>query len=308
MDLLKKGDFIGIVAPGSHAPIKIIKKGVSLLEQMGFKVKLGKHVFDITGHTAGNQIDRSSDINRFFADPEIKGIIAVRGGNNCNQILPYLDYESIRKNPKIFLGLSDVTVILNAITSKTKVTTFHGPVLLMIGGGKDGMAFSSYSQENFKRILTGKHKENIDLKNAFNDWIVLKKGKASGKLFGGNLSSLVNIIGTSYEPNWENKILIWETVGERIEMIDQMLSHFKLAKVFNKINGMIIGRLFETGLKENIRLGKKIMDVIVRQCKEYKFPIIYGVDFGHVNNNLILPIGGEVSFDTSSRVIKLIKY
>ena len=308
MNLLKKGDFVGIVAPGSPVPREVFEKGVNVLEQMGFKIKLGEHVFDITGHTAGNPEDRASDINRFFADPDVKAIIAARGGYNCNQVLPCLDYKLIKKNQKIFLGLSDVTAILNAITSKTGIVTFHAPVLLMIGGGKDGKAFSSYTQKNFQKILMGKQRENINLTNASNNWHVLKRGKAIGKLLGGNLPSLTSIIGTSYEPNWEEAILIWETTGERIELIDQMLTHLKLAGIFDKIVGMIIGKLVDTEPKEDIRLGIRIMEMILKQCKEYRFPIIYGVDFGHVNDNLILPIGAKASFDTENGVIKLIKY
>jgi muramoyltetrapeptide carboxypeptidase len=308
MDLLKKGDFIGIVSPGSPVPKEVFDKGVEVLKQMGFRIKLGRHVFDVTGHTAGVPEDRASDINGFFADPEVKAIIATRGGYNCNQILPYLDYELIKKNQKIFLGLSDVTAILNAITSKTGMVTFHGPVLLMIGGGKTGQAFSSYTQKNFQKILMGEKRQNINLTNASDNWNVLKRGRATGRLFGGNLPSLESIIGTPYEPDWEKTILIWETIEERVELIDQMLTHLKLAGIFDKLNGMIIGKLVDTEPKEDISLGIRIVEMIIRQCKEYRFPIVYGVDFGHINDNLILPIGGEVSLDSQKNVIKVVKY
>ena len=308
MDLLKKSDYIGIVAPGSPVPKEVFGKGINILEQMGFRIKLGKHVFDITGYTAGNPENRARDINEFFADSDVKAIVAARGGYNCNQVLLYLDYKLIKKNPKIFLGLSDVTAILNAITSKTGIVTFYGPVLLMIGGGKDGKAFPLYTQENFQKILMWRKRENINLTNASNNWHVLKKGKAIGKLLGGNLSSLTSIIGTPYEPEWEEAILIWETMGERIEMMTQMLTHLKLAGVFDKINGMIIGRIVDTQPKEEINMEKRIIEMILGQCKPYSFPVIYGVDFGHINNNLILPIGGEVRFDTNNNFIKIIKY
>ena len=309
MDLLKKGDFIGVVAPGSHGQREVIKKGINVLERLGFKIKLGKHIFDVTGHTAGFPENRASDINNFFSDREIKVIITVRGGYNCNQVLPYLNYRLIKKNPKIFLGLSDVTAILNAITSKTGIVTFHGPVLLMIGGGRDGYAFSRYSQEHFKKILMGKKRKNVDLINAPSSrWSVLKKGKAVGRLFGGNLPSLISIIGTPYEPNWKDKILIWETVGERIEIIDQMLTHLKLAGIFDKINGMIVGKLVDTQPKEEVNIKKRIIEMILSQCKSCSFPGVYGVDIGHINDNLILPIGGKVEFDTKDNFIKIIKY
>lgn len=307
MHLLKKGDLVGVVAPGSTAPKEILEKGISTLKRMGFRVKLGDHIFDVTGHTAGAPEDRAADINNFFFDPNIKAIITVRGGYNCNQVLPYLDYGLIKRTPKIFLGLSDVTAILNGIASKAEIITFHGPGLLMIGGGKDGKAFSQYSRENFKKILMGKQKKNINLTNASDSWVVLKKGKAIGKIYGGNLPSLTSIIGTRYEPDWNGGILIWETLGERIEMIDQMLTHLKLAGIFDKINGMIVGKLVDTQSRED-NIGARITEMILKQCKKFNFPVIYKADFGHIDNNLILPIGGKVSFDTDNTFIKIVKY
>lgn len=304
MDFLKKGDTIGVVAPGSPVPKKNIKKGVNVLSNMGFNVKLGKHIFSITGYTAGIAKDRANDINRFFSDSQIKAIIAARGGYNCNQILPFLDYGLIKKNPKIFLGLSDVTAVLNAIVLKSNVITFHGPVLLMIGGGRDGKVFSKYSKENFEKILMNEKKRFINVVNAFDNWIVLNKGKAVGKLFGGNLSSLISIIGTSYEPNWKNAILMWETLEEKLEMIDQMLTHLRLAGIFDKINGMMVGKFVDTKQGRDTEIIKMILE----QCRGYDFPIIYGVDFGHTNENLILPIGGEISFNTEEEFLKIIKY
>jgi len=300
---LKKGDTIGLVAPGSPGPRKVIKKGIDVLNSMGFDVILGKNVFKVSDHTAGFAEDRADDINNFFSNPKIKAIIAIRGGHNCNQILPFLDYELIKKNTKIFLGLSDVTVVLNAITSRSDITTFHGPVLLMIGGGEDGKAFSNFSKENFKRIFMNKKEKIINIADIFDRWVTLKKGKAVGKLFGGNLDSLVNIIGTPYEPNWENAIFMWETLETRPEIIDQSLTHLKLAGIFDKINGMMVGFI-----NSNQNINKEITKIILRQFNDYKFPIVYGVDFGHGNDNLILPIGGKVDLDTEKNTLKIIKY
>jgi muramoyltetrapeptide carboxypeptidase len=308
IDLLKKGDSVGIVAPGLPSPKDVLEKGIDKLEKMGFRCKLGKHLFDITGQTAGKAEDRADDLNNFFSNDRIKAIFTTRGGANCNQILPFLDYELIRRNPKIFLGLSDVTCVLNAISAKTGITTFHGPVLLMIGGGIDGKAFSEYSRGNFQKILTKEQVDTDRLTNVSKKWFVFKKGVAKGKLFGGNLNSLMSIVGTPYEPGWENSILFWETIGEKIEQIDQMLTQFKLAGVFNKISGMMVGRLVDMQPTDDVEIGCRILEMILDQCKDYTFPIIYGVDFGHINNNLILPVGGKVSFNTEDDFIKIIEY
>lgn len=308
MDLLKAGDRIGVVAPGSPIPADMLKKGVVTLEKMGFKVELGKHIFDVTNYTAGTAIDRAFDINNFFSDPKIKAIIAARGGYNCNQVIPYLNYDLMRRNPKIFLGLSDVTAILNAITVKSKITTFHAPVVLMMGGGKDNKAFSQFSRNKFLEIVLGKNKENIKIKNAKRKWAVLRHGQTNGKLFGGNLHSIISTLGTEYEPTWRNAIFFWECIDDRIENISQMLTHLKLAKVFDKTSGMIIGKLMNIHSKGIKCSDKEICKMISELLKDYNFPIIYGVDFGHVNDNTVLPIGGEVSFGTKNDYIKLLRY
>src|SRR3990167_4169421 len=308
MKLLNKGDLIGIVAPGMTSPKDAIEKGVRKLEEMGFGCKFGDHIFDITGHTAGKPEDRAADINSFFADNKVKAVFTTRGGINCSEILPYLNYILIRKNPKIFMGLSDVTSVLNAVSTKTGIITFHGPVLLMICGGIDGKAFSNYTQKNFEEIFMQQSKKQKRLVNASGEWLAFKKGKAKGKLFGGNLKSLMSIVGTPFEPDWKNAIFFWESIGERIEQIDQMLTQLKTAGVFSKISGMIIGRLVNTQPKGDSELGSRIIDMILNQCKDYSFPIVYGVDFGHVNDNLILPVGEEVSFDTMEDFIELTRY
>lgn len=308
MNLLKVGDAIGVVAPGSPFPRDVLEKGLSVLRKMGFKTKLGNHVFSVTGHTAGSPRNRAEDINNFFLNPKVGAIIAVRGGYTCNQLLSHLDYNLIRKNAKPFLGLSDVTAILNAISTRAGIVTFHAPVLLMIGGGKDGKAFSSYSQENFTKMMSEGEKNKAILENNSESWRVLKRGVAKGKLFGGNLTSLSSIVGTPYEPEWEGSILFWEAVEERIELLDQMLTHLKLAGYFSKINGMIIGRLTDIKTINGIASNSEIVQMIVRQCEETDFPIIYGVDFGHVNDNLVLPVGAEVSFDTKDSFIKVFEF
>lgn len=308
MDSLKKGDRIGIVAPGSPIPIAILKKGIGVLEKMGFDVKLGKHVYDVSEFTAGTPLNRACDINMFFSDPRIKTIIAGKGGYNCNQVLPYLDYDLIKKNPKFFFGLSDVTAILNAISVKTGITTFHSPTALMIGGGRDGQAFSKFSRDNFMEAIFGSKKNYIKVKNAKRKWTVLKNGNAKGKLFGGNLESIVSILGTEYEPAWENRIFFWECVDDKVERISQLLTHLKLAKVYDKISGMIIGRPTDIDFNGKRYSDFKICKMISELLKDHNFPIIYGVDFGHIKDNIVLPIGGEVSFETKNDYIKLLKY
>lgn len=308
MNLLRRGDLIGVVAPGSPVPIDILKRGIGVLKKIGFDVKLGKHVYDVREFTAGTPLNRAYDINMFFSDTKVKAIIAARGGYNCNQVIPYLDFNLIKKNPKFFFGLSDVTSILNAISIKAGITTFHSPTILMIGGGKDRQAFSKFSRNNFMETVFGLKRNYIKIKNAKRKWIVLKNGKAKGRLFGGNLESIVSILGTRYEPEWRNNIFFWECVDDKIERVSQFLTHLKLAKVYDKISGMIIGRPIKIDLNGKKYSNFKICKMITELLKAHNFPIIYGVDFGHVSDNIVLPIGGDVSFETKNDYIKILKY
>ena len=136
----------------------------------------------------------------------------------------------------------------------------------------------------------------------------MKNGNAKGKLFGGNLESIVSILGTEYEPAWENRIFFWECVDDKIQRISQLLTHLKLAKVYDKISGMIIGRPINIDFNGKRYSDFKICKMIYELLKDHNFPIIYGVDFGHVNDNIVLPIGDEVSFETKNDYIKLLKY
>lgn len=307
MKLLKSGDQIGIVAPGSPVPMNIFKKGITVLENMGFNVMLGEHIFDVNEFTAGTALNRANDINNFFSEPKIKAIIAARGGYNCNQVIPYLDFDLIKKNPKFFFGLSDATVILNAISVKTRITTFHSPGVLMMGGGRDGQAFSKFSQDNFKKVIFDLDAKNNKISNAGSKWTVIKKGKTRGKLFGGNLNSIVGLVGTEYEPKWKNKIFFWECTGEKVENISQILTHLKLTKMFELISGMVIGKPTNITFGGNIYPDSKLCKMISGLLGDYNFPIIYGVDFGHTNNNVVLPIGGDISLDTNYNYIKIIR-
>lgn len=299
--LLWKGATIGVIAPGCSSPSTVLSSGIKVLENMGFNVVLGDHVNTQRGHTTGTPQDRATDINRFFADPAINAIIATRGGWNCNQILPYLDYDLIKQNIKPFLGLSDVSSILNAIVTKTGICVYHAPVLLQMGGGVDGRAFSDYSRTNFYKVFM--QDEEVVFSNQNDDWFVYRGGKITGKLLGGNITSLTSIIGTPYEPDWNGCLLFWEAIGESIEELDQMLTHLKLAGVFEKVKGVLVGKLTEIKSSDPLTNGVRLMMLLDDHFAQYSFPVVYGLDCGHTEHNMILPIGGQITVDTNSKKI-----
>lgn len=289
---LKKGDRLGLICPSE--PIFFPERlagGIKELESLGFECVLGKHVNKAMGYMAGTDSERADDLNEMFAEPAIQGIITITGGSSANRILPLIDYDLIRRNPKVFLGISDISVLLNAIYAKTNMVTFHGPYVLF------GICeMSEYNREYFKKALMEDFP--IGIVREFSQRKVLREGNASGKLIGGNLSSIRSIIGTPYEPDWDGAILFWEEYKTEPHNIDRMLMHLKLAGVLSRLKGMVSGNLTMCEEKKYKSSSLEIEEIIGDHCGEYGFPIMFNFDFGHNCQNFTLPIGAEATIDT----------
>jgi muramoyltetrapeptide carboxypeptidase len=292
---LQKGDTIGLVSPSE--PIFFPDRyhgGIEVLKELGFKVKPGAYALKKTGYMAGSDQERAEDINRMFRDPEVKAIITTTGGSCANRILPYLDYSAMRDNPKIFLGISDITPILLAIHAKTGLVTFHGPYLLY------GICeMSQYNREYFLKAFTeaepiGKIREVATRK-------ILKEGRASGKLLGGNMSAMRTLIGTDYEPDWTNSIFFWEEYKTEPHNIDRMLMHYKLNGTLGRVSGFISGNLNACVEIKYKDVNPRIEDIILEHCKDYNFPIMFNLDFGHNCENVTIPIGCKATIDTRTK-------
>jgi muramoyltetrapeptide carboxypeptidase len=307
---LRKGDKIGIISPSE--PIIYKKKflrGVETLKNLGFRVVLGKNVFKEYGaYMAGTDKERASDLNAMFKNPEIKGIFCSLGGFNSNRLLDLIDYRIIKKNPKVFFGFSDITVLLNAIYKKTGLITFHGQNI-EYGFSQGFSGKNKYTYEYFSKAVMNNKPIGL-IKNQGKPIEILKKGKANGKLVGGNLSVLMTLLGTEYEPDWSNKILFWEDTDEEVkDDIDFWLTHLRLCKVFEKILGMVIGKIADYDIKPRDAdwIGRpfSLNKIILEICKNYKFPIIKGVAFGHYYPQITIPIGVKATIDTSKKLFSI---
>ncbi len=292
--LLKKGDLLGVVAPGS--PIKNEKdlnRGISYLEKLGYRVVIGKHVFNRYGYFAGRDVDRANDLNNFFSDKNIKAIFTVRGGYGSSRILPYINYDMIKKNPKIFVGYSDITAIQLALFKKCGLLTFAGPMIEMDLSEK----IDPNVEELFWRLLTSSspigniinyHKGKI--KCSLNKKVI-------GKIIGGNLSIITSLIGTQYLPDFKDKILILEDLDERPYRIDRMLNQLKLSSNLKNVKCVVLGDFSSCKEKKNVpslELDEIISDVLKN------IPVVQDFEFGHIKTSLPIPYGINVEISKNS--------
>ena len=296
---LKIGDTIGVVAPSSPITgdnIDELNRAKEIVERSGFKVKYSKNIFSNTNGYGSTAREKAEDINAMFADKEVKMIWCAKGGNNSNSIFEYLDYELIKKNPKIICGYSDITSITNMITEKTGLVTFSGTNFKTIA--TDETDFSYIQAIN--RFVDG----SLELGPENEEYITIQKGNAEGELIGGNLSLTRGMVAGKYSLDFTDKILFLEELGFETdpEGTSNNLYYMKQNGVFDKIKGLWIGNYeHESG----ISLEKIIMDVL---DGEYKFPIIKSNNFGHIERKTVIPIGTKAEINTDEDVkIKLVE-
>lgn len=278
---LLPGDKIGIVAPASPFDIKEFERGISVLESMGFCTSIPSDLFNKTGYLAGTDKQRADLINKFFSDKSIKAIFCARGGFGSIKILSLLDFESIRKNPKVFIGFSDISAILAVLYKKCRFITFHGPTVTSL---KDA------SDETKKAILSA-ISSDMPIEIRPKTRIKINSGSVRGSVSGGNLTTLCHLIGTPFEPCYKGHILLLEERGEATYKIDRMLTHMKLAGCFNELAGLVLGSFTDCG--ENKNIYKIVADIF----DDINIPVLAGFEFGHSTCNITIPLGIHATLD-----------
>ncbi len=330
---LEIGDTIGVVsqsAPLAGLVSHRTKSGIKMLKEFGFEVKVGKNALKVKGHTAGTAKERADDINTFFRNKKIKAIFSFIGGNHSNQILKYLNFDIIKKNPKIFLGYSDATVLHFALRVKVNLVTFYGPAVLTQFA--ENPTILPYTKTYLKKALMqtnpiGKVEPSTQWTDEILDWFGkedlkrprkmkknrgwqwLKFGKAEGPILGGCITSMMHLRGTEYWPDFRGSILFWETPesgddftkGEKVENIDSYLTDLELSGVFKDIKGMIIGRFFGYSGQEK----KDMIKIIEERTSCYKFPILLDVDIGHSDPMITVPLGVRTKIDSSNNLFAI---
>ena len=212
---------IGVISPSYWIDKHILEQASKIFTDRNYKLVFGKSIHSKNGPFAGNAKIRAEDIHTMFLDPSIDAIVCARGGYGANKVIPLLDYELIKNNPKIFMGYSDITAYLLSITQRTKLITFHGPMLTTYKNG-----FEEYSYNQMINILSGKKKIDLLSSNKMKHHI-LKKGTAAGSLWGGNLTLVINRLGTNDQINTKNSILFFEDINEYYYSFERMLIHLQ---------------------------------------------------------------------------------
>jgi len=295
---LAPGDTVGLVLPASaELTGDEIAFARDQLKAIGFEVVIGAHAYDRWGYLAGHDRDRADDINKMFADDRVAGVVCFTGGWGSPRLLPYLDYALIARKPKVVIGYSDITALLNAIHKKSGIVTFHGPV--------GGSTFDPYSLENFKRVvmtaapageLMSPSKKPNELVDRTNRIVRLAGGKASGRFVGGNLTMVHSLMGTPYEVDTDGTILFLEDVHEEPYRIDRMLTTLALAGKLDHLAAFVWGRCSDCKITGP---SFSIEDILRDRFGSAAYPALSGLSFGHIEQKLTIPIGvlGTVDAD-----------
>lgn len=289
---LKRGDTIGIIAPAWSFDSANFERGVEKLKALGFRVKYDASIFGKYWSMAGYDKERAAQINFMFADRQVKAIFCAKAGYGSIRTLPYLKTEIIRRNPKIFVGYSDITILLYYLHRAGGMVVFHGPVV-------SGEIYEGMNPVNIDFLLSAIMEPSALGEIGFTSLKVLRNGKAKGILVGGNLSLVISAIGTPYDIDTDNKILFLEDIGEDLEVIDNCIMHLKLAGKFRKVKGLVFGRMVDCVDDSGYR--HTIEDVLHDTLRDIDVPVLYGFPSGHRAEgdlNITLPMGVSVTLDT----------
>ena len=303
---LQAGDTIALINPsGAIYEREPYAVAAESMQALGFKVREAPNLRARYGHFAGSDRQRADDVNAMFADRNVHGILAMTGGSGGNRMLPLVDYELIRRNPKFLGGFSDITALINAVHAKTGLVTFHSPVA--------DSEWNAFSVDHFKRAVMGADVMTLTNPKPDDDTLVSKTGRittiragtARGPLVGGNLTVLMSMAGSPYWPSFKGAILLLEDINEYIYRVDRMLSTLKNAGVFDGLAGVVLGAF--TNCEPGDGFGTLTLDEVFDDYfKGLGIPVYRGAQFGHIKKKFTLPIGLPVEMDAGAGTMRFL--
>ncbi|TAK97381.1 MAG: LD-carboxypeptidase [Verrucomicrobia bacterium] len=306
---LQPGDTIGLLAPASAPPDwKRVEAGIAALEKLGFKTKLARHAKARLGFLAGSDRDRAADLMSLFADKLVTAIMCLRGGYGSARLLDRLDYSVIRRNPKIFIGFSDITSLHCAFLNEAGLVSFHGP---MVNSDFAEATLPPVAVNSFLRTLTQPAPAG-DIALGYRKRTVktLRGGVTRGRLIGGNLSLLCTTLGTRWQPEFRGRLLFLEDLGEEPYRFDRMLTHLLNAGVLPQVAGVAIGlnhNCEDPKRKRGGQYRQSLEDVMRERLLGLKVPVVAGLPFGHVPHNATLPIGLRAELDANAGRLSILE-
>lgn len=316
---LQPGDTIGLLTPATYLTEEQLRNAILALEKLGFKVRYSSNMLVRKGYLGGTDEQRAEDINQMFADEEIDGIMCGRGGYGSGRILPYLDYDVIHNNPKPFIGFSDITALLYAFYGQAGLVCYHGPM-----GTSD---YNEITTSYFKKVLMEPENQleydnqkvqtsvGMDMEEGEVEVeiapppqiITLTPGLAEGELMGGNLSLMSMLAGTQYDLDMRGKIVFIEEVGEAPYRVDRMLTQLLLDE--NKLPaaaGIVLGVFNDCEAKDEDS-SLSLAQVLQDRLAGLGIPVIYGLSFGHIKQNMTLPFGINARLNADEKKLVLLE-
>lgn len=288
---LAKGNRIAVVAPASPFDLPRFDLACKSFQEEGYELVRGENILKRRGYLAGTDAERAEDLTRALSDPAVSAVICARGGYGSGRLLPYLPFPSLRANPKIFLGHSDITFLHLAFQSRMQWVTFHGPNFTSINESTDVF---------FKVLnaLGGRDEFSWSLREEQ----ILKKGDARGILMGGNLTCLAHTIGTPFFPSLDDALLLVEDCGEALYRLDRLFTHLKLSGGFQRLRGLILGQFTDCGEQE------RIWEMVLAQVEPFHFPVLCNLPFGHGAENDVIPFGIPFQINSHDRIFRAIEH
>lgn len=305
---LRKGDTIGIISPASPSENKSeVTRGIEMLEHMGYKVKTGRNLNKRKGFVAATEEERADDINQMFRDDTVDAVFVTQGGYGSAQLLDKLDFEAIGLNPKIFTGFSDITSLHLALNKIADIVTFHGPGMARFNRED----LTEYTEKQFFKALESTEPLGeiplADQKKWLNP---IGRGKCRGTLIGGNLTLICASLGTPYEIETKDRILLIEDVDTEPWIFDHMLCHLRNAGKLQGAAGIVIGECkncvpfkYEPGFLVDTSLE----DVLEYYLSPLGIPVLYGLPLGHTDDLATLPLGVMAELDCDQKIFRVLE-
>lgn len=329
IEKLKVGDSIGVFSPSSpitYSCPKRFKRAKEYLQEKGFNIIEGNLTGKQDFYRSGSIKERADELNELIRNPELKCIMSTIGGMNSNSILPYIDYEAFKRNPKIIIGYSDITAILLAIYAETGISTYYGPALVASFGELPPFVDQTYKyfQDIIMDEIFGEIRkpyvfeapkywtdeyinweaQDISKEQRANEWITVYGGVARGRVIGGNLNTIQGIWGSKYMPEIKSgDILFIEDSLKDAATIERSFSFLKVNGVFDKISGIILGK---HELFDDLKTGRKPYEILIEVLGDKKLPFIADFDCCHTHPMMTIPIGCEIELDATKKKISII--